>query len=759
MGNSHARRSGEYITESTKADSRQLATYGVAGNAEGDGAPLVAIRPDPDNTARAGEIDEDENGNRTLEQDMTPKERRRATAILWYRRIKTVSLTSFLLVLAILFAVRQEKEAGVIIADVEAAETIQFFNGSDSGGKYTTVTLSGPFVDSNYHNTSVDCSQFLFLCGPTVLGHEPGDCPSHDIDGKVNCQSVQIAQGTNTGIYKTVSRTLSTEPGVNFHINFFTNYAEGVAFTFSVQDEVLTMGGQVSLAFLILVVVYLLIGFEIVHRTIAALIGSTFVLAVLSMLEKRPTLETVVSWIDLETVCLLVGMMALVGIFSKTGFFDYAAVKAYKVARGREWPLIILLCGFTAFVSAFLDNVTTILLIVPVTIRLCQVLNLDPRPVLIAEVLFSNIGGTGTAVGDPPNIIIVAHDSIQAAGIGFAEFTAHMLLGIALPMVAAYTTIAIMYSCCKYVKWRNDDEESRIAELKREIRMWERAEKTLPTVTGEEKVIQEALRAKTLEVRKKLRDERRHTVQERKKALKQTLYELEQKYCITDKVLLVKSFAVVAVVIVLFFLSGVIPNFLGLGWIAIFGAVILIVLSGIKDLEEVMHKIEWSTLLFFAGLFIMMKGLTQLGLLAFIGDKLVQVIKFVPPANQNLVGIILILWVSAFVSAFIDNIPFVTAMIPVIVELADSQDVCIDLKPMVFALAFGGCLGGNATLIGASANVVCAGIAEQNGYKITFKDFMKIGMPVMITTVFSAMVYLLIVHIGFGWNITACPLT
>eukprot|EP00731_Ephydatia_muelleri_P031081 Em0022g595a len=287
--------------------------------------------------------------------------------------------------------------------------------------------------------------------------------------------------------------------------------------------------------------------------------------------------------------------------------------------------------------------------------------------------------------------------------------------------------------------------------------MWKQAEKTLPVLSGDELVIKKALKAKIKEVKQQLQTQRRRRVHRSSEVLHKTVTELEQKYYITDKILLVKSLIVMTVVVILFFLSNAIPNItVGVGLIAIFGAVTLIVLSGIRDLEEVMHKIEWSTLLFFAGLFVMMKGLEELGLLEYIGYKLVYVIERVPREQQNLVAIILILWMSAFISAFIDNIPYVTAMIPVIVTLSESPDLCIDIKPMVWSLAFGGCLGGNGTLIGASANVVSAGIAEQNGYKITFKYFMKIGFPIMITTVFSVMVYLLVVHIGIGWNVEKC---
>ncbi|KAL5460210.1 hypothetical protein EMCRGX_G033639 [Ephydatia muelleri] len=601
-----------------------------------------------------------------------------------------------------------------------------------------------------YNDSKVEKWKFATLITIWTISSDttPGVCPN---EKESNCRSIKIIETTD---YTTVTRTLEINKNAGpFCVQFTSLSDKMLGFQVSTRGELLSEVGQAAVAAVILTFVYLLIGFEVIDRTLAAMIGSSCVLAVLSLLNKRPSLETVVSWIDLETVSLLLGMMILVGIFSKTGFFDYTAVKAYKAARGRAWPLLLLLCSFSAFLSAFLDTVTTILLIVPVSIRLSEVLNLDPRPVLVAEVIFSNIGGAATAIGDPPNVIIVAHRSIIEAGITFSEITLHLLLGTIFILVTAFVTLSVMYThCFQYVVLKNKDLPH-IAELKREITIWERTAKQLSAASPEERAVQEALNAKAMAVTMLLHQEECRSSMLKAESWQKKLSELEESHRITDMILLVKSIAVLISVVILFFLSNVIPNHeLGLGWIALFGSVVMMILSGIKDLEEVMHKIEWSTLFFFTALFVLMEGLNQMGLISFIGMKMVDVIKLVPKDYQMLVALVVIVWGSAFVSAFIDNIPFVTTLIPVIVELAESPEVCLSLRPLVWALAFGGCLGGNATLIGASANVVCAGIAEQNGYKISFKYFMKIGFPMMITTVFTAMIYLLIAHAGAKWN-------
>ncbi|XP_055718321.1 P protein [Salvelinus fontinalis] len=237
---------------------------------------------------------------------------------------------------------------------------------------------------------------------------------------------------------------LSSDPIV-ITVQAFVQDESIVPLSMTHQSLYVTAERQVVIAAVILGGVYVLIIFEIVHRTLAAMLGSLAALAALAMIGDRPSLSTVVEWIDYETLALLFGMMILVAIFSETGFFDYCAVKAYQLSRGKVWPMIIILCLIAAILSAFLDNVTTMMLFTPVTIRLCEVLNLDPRHVLIAEVIFTNIGGAATAVGDPPNVIIVSNQDLRKSGIDFASFTGYMFLGICLVLLTSFPFLRLLY--------------------------------------------------------------------------------------------------------------------------------------------------------------------------------------------------------------------------------------------------------------------------------------------------------------------------
>uniref|UniRef100_A0A3Q2PBU6 OCA2 melanosomal transmembrane protein n=1 Tax=Fundulus heteroclitus TaxID=8078 RepID=A0A3Q2PBU6_FUNHE len=544
---------------------------------------------------------------------------------------------------------------------------------------------------------------------------------------------------------------LSSDPIV-ITIQAFLQDNRAVPLSMTHQALYVTKETQVAIAGIILAGVYVLIIFEIVHRTLAAMLGSLAAIAALAIIGNRPSLVTVVEWIDYETLALLFGMMVLVAIFSETGFFDYCAVKAYQLSRGRVWPMIMILCLIAAILSAFLDNVTTMMLFTPVTIRLCEVLNLDPRHVLIAEVIFTNIGGAATAVGDPPNVIIVSNQGLRREGIDFASFTGYMFLGICLVLLTSFPFLRMLY----WNKKLYNKESIEIVELKHEILVWRQTAQRINPASREETAVKCLLMQKVLNLEnllRKLMKTFQRQISQEDKNWEQNIQELQKKHRITDKVLLVKCVSVLGVVILMFFLNSFVPSIhLELGWIAILGALWLLVLADVQDFEIILHRVEWATLLFFAGLFVLMEALAQLQLIDYIGEQTALLIKAVPEDQRLAVAIILVMWVSALASSLIDNIPFTATMIPVLINLSQDADVNLPVKPLIFTLAMGACLGGNGTLIGASANVVCAGIAEQHGYGFSFMEFFKLGFPMMVMTCMIAMCYLLATHIGLGWN-------
>lgn len=529
-----------------------------------------------------------------------------------------------------------------------------------------------------------------------------------------------------------------------FRLFMNTTMEKPIAFSGQFIQQYPIVRYSVLFAGLLLVAVYVLIIFELVHRTVAALVGSFVALALVSRFSERPSLEGVVAMIDIETIALLFGMMVMVGIFSTTGFFEWSAVKAYKLAKGNLWRLTTLLCVFTAVVSAFLDNVTTILLLAPVTIRICQVLDVDPVPILMTEVLFSNIGGTATPIGDPPNVIIVNDARIASLkAVNFGSFTLHVLPGILIIGVACYFL----------ARWQvkplliPSPHQGKV----KEIEIWKQTLRKLRDgISEEERLVKERLRQHIKKLEQELR-----TAPPEKAVAPPDITELESKYQIRDRSLFVSSCCVLGAVIVMFFIYSALPIDITLAWIAIIGAMVHLIVAGIHDIEVILEKVEFSTLLFFAGLFVLMASLEELGLIGFLADLISEMVKTIPEGHPRLAGAVtIILWVSALASAFIDNIPFTTAMVPVIYELA-TANLNLPIGPLTWALAFGTCLGGNGTLVGASANVVMAGLAEADGHHVTFLRFFQAGFPIMILSVLWANVYLLLTHVAIPWGYPA----
>ncbi|XP_059611136.1 P protein-like [Phlebotomus argentipes] len=483
-------------------------------------------------------------------------------------------------------------------------------------------------------------------------------------------------------------------------------------------------------ATMILIALYVLIIFDIVHRTFAAILMSTLAIGVLAMLGDRPTMEEIVSWIDYETLMLLFSMMTFVSVMSGTGIFDYFAVRVFRLTRGRIWALIHGLCLCTLAVSAFLDNVTTILLMTPVTMRLCEVMRLKAAPVLMAIVIHANIGGTVTPVGDPPNVIITSNHFIATSGVTFLTFTWHMATGVIFVVVQTLLQLRLL--------------------LFRDVNAWR-------AVVPEdiEKVQQEVAMASASQrpqLRQRVKKLSRWGIVDRDEYMR-TVQELESLYSIRNKPLLIKSTICLAFIIILFFVQSI-PTLhsISVAWVALLGMLLLLILHNHSNMEELLASVEWATLLFFAAMFILIECLNRLGLIRWIGRITEQLILAVPLQYQLAMAIVIILWVSALVSAFVDSIPVTTMMVRIVVGLAQNAKLQLPLQPLVWALAFGPCLGGNGTLFGASANVVCAALAQQRGHVITFRDFFIFGFPLMLGSVVITTAYLLLAHVVFSWH-------
>ncbi|XP_058793436.1 P protein-like isoform X2 [Phymastichus coffea] len=532
-------------------------------------------------------------------------------------------------------------------------------------------------------------------------------------------------------------------------LKFKSNVNVSLPFIVSYNESPIDTENGVWYGAALLIGLYILIISEVVHKTIGAILASTSSLAVLAALKQKATMMEILSWIDIDTLLLLFSMMMLVAVISETGIFDYLAVYAYKITKGDVWSLLCTLCLFTAITSAFLDNVTIILLLTPVTIRLCEVIQLNPVPILTTMVIFSNIGGGATPVGDPPNVIIASNHDVINANINFGIFTVHMSLGMIIVLFVMYGHFRFVFRNIDVL--RSNTERQDLQALQHRISIWKEAADRLPRNSRDEILVNGSIVRKINYLEDELAQKTDHTIKT-PDDFESTLKDLQKKYPIKKKWLLAKSGFSITFVLVLFFFHSL-PQFnLSLGWTAFMGVLLLLVLANDEDFDNILTKVEWGTLLFFAALFVMIEVLSKLGLIAWIGKQTEFAIMTVNEEYRLTVGILLIVWISAIAGALFDNVPLITMLIRIIIGLSENQDLKIPLQPLIWALAFGACLGGNGTLIGATANVVCAGVAEQHGYHLTFMQFFKLGFPAMITSNLTITIYLIVSHAVFDWN-------
>lgn len=413
---------------------------------------------------------------------------------------------------------------------------------------------------------------------------------------------------------------------------------------------------------LVFIVMYVVIVSEKVHRTVAAMLGAIMML-LLGILSQ----ETAVSYIDFNTLGLLVGMMIIVAVTSRTGLFNYIAVLTAKRAKAAPVRLLIYLAFLTAVCSAFLDNVTTVLLMVPVTFGITRKLEVDPLPYLLLQIFASNIGGAATLIGDPPNIMIGS--AVQE--LTFGAFIDNLAFIASLDLLAVTAVFAAFY-------------------------------------------------------RKKL-----HTRPE----LQAKVMAMDEKKELKDIRLLKKCLFVLVATILCFFMHSLLQ--LASSVVALTGAFVLLLLVGEKAnfVEYALDRVEWATIFFFIGLFVAVGGLVETGVIRSIAGKAIAV-----TGADVLQTSLLVLWLSAILSSFLDNIPFVATMIPLIQDMGSLG--IADLEPVWWSLALGACLGGNGTIIGASANLIVAGMAAEEGVHISFIRYFKVGFPIMLFTMLLSTVYI-----------------
>lgn len=409
----------------------------------------------------------------------------------------------------------------------------------------------------------------------------------------------------------------------------------------------------------VFLIVILLIITERVHRTAAAMAG-----AMVLILTGVMSADKALSYIDFNTIGVLVGMMIFVAIVRRSGMFEYIAVRAAKAVHGDPWKIMVAFTLITAVLSAILDNVTTVLLVGPMSIAIARMLKIDPVPFLMGQILASNVGGTATLIGDPPNIMIGS-----AAHLSFMDFLENTGFAVLFILVVLILLMKIVY------------------------------EKKIELGTVDTGAIEK----------------------------------LDPSKSITNRALMKKGIIVLICVIVGFMFH----DKLGIesSVIALTAAAVMLII-GREDVNEAIQDVEWTTILFFMSLFVVVGGLTETGIIKELASKIIDATN-----GHPMVTMLVLLWASALLSSILDNIPFVATLIPLILAM---QADGIDVTSFWWAISLGACLGGNGTMIGASANVVLSDISTKHGYPITFKSYLKVGMPFMLLSIVISTAFLVV---------------
>lgn len=420
------------------------------------------------------------------------------------------------------------------------------------------------------------------------------------------------------------------------------------------------MDQQAYMAIGIFLVIYALIISEKIHRTIIAMLGGVL-MVVLGIVDQHHA----IGHIDFNTLGLLIGMMIIVSVTAETGLFKYMAIRAAKQAKGNPVSILISLAVITAIASAFLDNVTTVLLMIPVTFSITRQLQVPAFPYVFTQIIASNVGGTATLIGDPPNIMIGS--AVQE--LSFMSFI-NNLAPIAVIIMIVYVPIFVL--------------------------MFRKKLQTSPE-------------------------------------LKQKIMDMDTSGIITDRKRLIQCLVVLGLTIIGFFLHQALH--LESATVALAGAFLLLLLTGEHAMERAFTSVEWATIFFFVGLFVAVSGLVETGVITELATWAIDVTD-----GNSTAAAMLILWLSAIASAFLDNIPFVATMIPLIQEMGYMG--VDNIEPLWWSLALGACLGGNGTLIGASANLIAAGLSAKEGEPIRFVAFLKLGFPLMLLSIVLATGYI-----------------
>ncbi|KAM7343881.1 P protein-like isoform 1-T2 [Cochliomyia hominivorax] len=537
--------------------------------------------------------------------------------------------------------------------------------------------------------------------------------------------------------------------GGKYQLQFLSNVNYSIPLQMSYGFTMISKKTGLILGLILLCLMYIAIIFELVHRAVAGVICCSLAVGLIAAVHLRPSLLVIfIEWSNIDAIMLFFGVSILMELLAESGLQDHLAALGYEFCHGHIWPMLHCILLFSCLLSNLFDEILLVLFLAPICLRLCEIMNLNCTPVLSCLLIVINVGATLTPISTLSNNLIANSDFLPSKHIGFSEFSCHMLPATILCLLQSYIHLRLQFHNSE--KMRNF-EPSEVGRLKHLIKIWHRASMSMGDYTWDDSLARQMVNRRVKSLRKRLK--RLGKMPQKPEGFADKVQHLKDNFPIRKLSLITICLLSLFITFILSLLSySPILVKISKGWIALLSALLALSLTSYEDIEGILTRLDWSTMLFFMTFSIVMQVLSSLGLLESIGLLLQHCIIQVSDQQRLVVAILAVIWISAILSTFFDSVAVADMMLRIIGTLSLNQDLKLPIMPLVWSLALGCCLGDNGSLMANFSNIACAGLASRHGYRLTFLGYFKIGFFVMLGNIIVASCYLLLVHVAYKWH-------
>uniref|UniRef100_A0A1I8N1U3 Citrate transporter-like domain-containing protein n=1 Tax=Musca domestica TaxID=7370 RepID=A0A1I8N1U3_MUSDO len=498
----------------------------------------------------------------------------------------------------------------------------------------------------------------------------------------------------------------------------------------------------------LLITIYLLMASDLLHRTFAAILCSSLVIGLVAAVHVRPSLEDVFHGMEFDIIMNFFGISLIMEILAEAGLQDYLAAWSYEMANGHIWPLLNVLFPSSILLVLIFDDITLILFLTPIGLRLCEIMHLNCAPVLACLIISINLGCSLTPNSSLSNYLIFQHESLKQENLTYGSFLIHLLPASLLTLLQSYTHLRLLFHNSAQIGTK---EPLQVERLRRLTRVWRKVSDRMGAYSLDERSAKDTVDTRIRSLRKRLK--RLGKMPDPPSGFEEKVLKLRQNFHLKKIPLLMACLLAILVRFLFVILDQGFQSIqISLGWISVLGALLCLSLCNYEDLEGVLGRIDWATMLFISALFILSKMLEQLGFSEAIGAMLENSLANVETEYRLTLGILAIIGISTGLSLLLSNATLINLLLPVITVLAKNKEVNIPLMPLVWSLALSCSLGANGCLVAGIVNVACTGVASKHGYSITFWDYFKIGFLIMLGNLIIASCYLLLAHVWGQWH-------